>query len=284
MDEDMLETRELDLEWYAGSKGYDEDFLGVKVRRPELTPERVADCAPLTNGKGYELKYTHFSLIISKSRQLAIWTAVNLDGKKAVAVKRSRDVWYFDPRMDRKYQLGPEIYKHRDIDRGHLVRRLDPVWGPEAKTADEDTFHFTNCSPQHSKLNQRTWLGLETYILDNAIAHDLKVTVFTGPVFGDDDKVLRGYRVPAEFWKVVVMVKADKTLSATAYIESQRDLVSNLEGFQFGKYQTYQVPVRQVETLTGLHFGDLAQHDPLQNLEGRGQTAVAVKKLSDVQF
>lgn len=269
MDEIVIETRELDLAWYAQSKGYDPCFLGPRVKLPTLPAKLRSDLAPLKDGTGFELTYEHFSLVLSKSRQLAVFTAVNIDGKNAQDLKRDRDVWYFDPRVAQQYQMGPEVYKHRDIDRGHLVRRLDPVWGPNAKAANEDTFHFTNCSPQHSKLNQRTWLGLEDYIMKNAKVNDLKVSVFTGPVFRPDDLVyLEKYLIPAEFWKVVVMVKTDGPLSATAYIESQRDLINqdlaaSPKDFAFGEYKTYQVPVGEVEKLTRARFGTLAKHDPL---------------------
>ncbi len=51
---------------------------------------------------------------------------------------------------------------------------------------------------------------------------NLKVTVFTGPVFRSDDLIYRGVQIPAEFWKVVVIVKQDGHLSATAYLQSQK--------------------------------------------------------------
>ena len=52
-------------------------------------------------------------------------------------------------------------------------------------------------------------------------------------------------------------------LSATAYLQSQSDLISNLEAEVYGEYKTYQVPVAKIEQLTGLDFGDLRNHDPL---------------------
>jgi endonuclease G, mitochondrial len=273
MNKTTLKTAELSLEWYAGSKGYDPDFLGPRVDLPALSEQQREDLVPLKDGSGHELKYTHFSVVMSKSRQLAFFTAVNIDGKRIEALPRDRDAWYFDPRIERKYHLDPKVYKHPDLDRGHLVRRLDPVWGEEKKVANEDTFHFTNCSPQHSLLNQRTWLELEEYILDNADVNDLKVTVYTGPVFRENDKVyLDKFAIPAEFWKVVTIVKTDGSLSATAYLQSQRDLISNLEEFTYGAYKTYQVPVTEIEALTGLDFGELRQHDPLlSNLESAPQ-------------
>jgi endonuclease G len=204
---------------------------------------------------------------MNKARKLAFFTAVNIDGARLQALKRAADRWFFDPRIDREFQMGPEVYSKNDLDRGHLVRRLDPVWGSRAAEANEDTFHFTNCSPQHKNLNQKTWQELEDYILRNADVHNLRVSVFTGPVFRADDMLYRDkFQIPAEFWKVVVMVKQDGKLSATAYLQTQKNLIIDLE-FAFGEYKTYQVPVTRIEALTGLDFGKLRNFDPLANVE-----------------
>ena len=74
-----------------------------------------------------------------------------------------------------------------------------------AKVATDDTFHFTNCSPQHANLNQKIWVDLEDYLLDHAQEDDVRLTVFTGPVFKDDDPTYRGVQLPRRFWKVAVM-------------------------------------------------------------------------------
>jgi len=251
------------LEWYASSTGYDPAFLGIPVPLPKVPSRRRRDLVRLIDGSGTELKYTHFSLVMSKSRRLAYFTAVNIDGSALHSQRRQGDVWYFDPRLDKKYQSGPELYENNDLDRGHLVRRLDPMWGSLWSEAGEDTFHFTNASPQHKNLNQKTWSNLEDYILQNAGRFDLKVTVFTGPIFRADDLRYRGqFKIPAEFWKVVAIVKDDGNLSATAYLQTQKNLIEGLE-FAYGAYKTYEVPVTLIEELSGLNFGELRQHDPL---------------------
>ncbi len=265
-----LETAESDLESLSRVKGYETDFLGPDVALPALSAEQLADAAPRLDGRGHVLEYVHFSVVMCRSRRLAYFTAVNIDGRKMKTIKRGRDMWYFDPRLRRDHQAGPELYERNDLDMGHLVRRTDPVWGRPAATANEDTFHFTNCAPQHKSLNRRTWLGLEDYILNNADNHDLKVSVFTGPVFRADDMTYRGqYQLPAEFWKVVVMRRADRTLSATAYLQTQKNLLDDLESlaFAYGPYRTYQVPVTHIEAITGLDFGRLRDHDPYTTLE-----------------
>lgn len=263
-----MEVKEQPMEWYEGITGYDSDFLGQSIPLPSIPEDLEEDVVPLKQGNGYELKYTHFSILMRKSRRLAFFTAVNIDGNKLVNVRRSGDRWYFDPRIEREYQYGPELYEHPAIDRGHLVRRLDPVWGADAKEANEDTFHFTNCSPQHKALNQQTWQNLEDYILKNASRYSLKVVVFTGPVFRDDDMLYRGkFQIPAEFWKVAVIVKEDGKLSSTAYLQTQKNLIEDLE-FAYGKYKMYQIPVAKIEALTKLDFGDLRNHDPMDRIEG----------------
>ena len=256
--------------------GYDSTFLGLehRVDLPQLSDEMKKDVSYMDNGS-YVLDYTHFSIVMCRSRCLAYFTAVNIDGSQAKNIKRSGDSWNFDPRIPKDAQYGDELYAKNDLDRGHLVRRLDPVWGDQAMQANSDTFHFTNSSPQHKNLNQKTWLDLENYLLQNAQNHNLKVSVFTGPVFRSDDMIYRGkFKIPAEFWKVVVMIKDNGKMSATAYLQTQKNMMVNLE-FAYGEYKTYQVPVARIEKITGLDFGDLSQCDPIANIESAGMVIKA---------
>jgi endonuclease G, mitochondrial len=274
------------LEFYASSTGYDPNFLGQSVPLPSLPKSRRRDLVRLLDRSGTELKYTHFSLLMSKSRKLAYFTAVNIDGSILKSEARKGDVWYLDPRIDQKYQSGAELYFKNELDRGHLVRRLDPMWGDVWREAGEETFHFTNAAPQHKNLNQKTWQNLEDYILKNAGKFDLKVTVFTGPIFRADDLRYRSkYKIPAEFWKVVVIVKDDGKLSATAYLQTQKNLIADLE-FAYGAYKTYQVPVELIEELSGLSFGALRQFDPLAATgeEEAATVGLVIENPEDIRF
>lgn len=256
----------------AGKKGYNAQFLGeyeMEVSLPKLSPELQQQVAPVKGEDEPLLHYRHFSILMHKTRCMAIYTACNIDGNLLYGIPRRSDRWYYDPRMDKEYQAGQQLYDHNNIHRGHLVRRLDPAWGnsrKEAKEAIEDTFFWTNCTPQHRSFNPRSWLRLEDYILENANNENLKVTVFTGPVFAETDKIYRGYKIPEEYWKVVVVHNQQSdSLSATAYIVSQSDFMNNLE-FAYGEFRTYHVPLRSVEEKTGLNFG-LGAYDPLGSQE-----------------
>lgn len=265
-------------------EGYAANFLGtkaaLKVPLPTLGSNHSA--ATLKDGKGTELKYTHFSIVMNSRRRFAFFTAVNIDGNSSTNVRRANDKWFLDPRLENKFQVGNELYANNQLDRGHLVRRLDPVWGPDARQANDDTFFFTNATPQHARLNQGNWNDLEDYILTNTDAHDLKVNVFTGPVFGDDDPEYREVFLPQRFWKVVVVHNGKtKKLHATGYMLSQSDLLTNIE-FVFGQFRTYQTPIREIERETGLKFGKLRNFDPIDKQETFAIREIV--RLEDIQL
>lgn len=274
--------------------GYDPDFLGHGLCAPwpglpvavEDDLARPSDELP---GQPGELRYTHFGVRFSTSRRQPVMTAVNIDGRHAVRIKRGRDRWFTDGRLPRGIQLGQEDYAHPDIDRGHMVRREDPNWDPAAGSGDDsavarqangDTFHYTNAAPQHAEMNQgrELWLGLEDHVLDSARTHGFRACVLTGPVARDDDpEIAPGVLAPREFWKVVAMRDADRdALHATAYLLSQGDLIRELlerrdrtealEGFVLGPYRTFQLAIRDLADATGHDFSAYLDADPL----GRG--------------
>ncbi len=262
---------------YASRPGYDRAFLGgTPLPLPTLKGAAAKDTVMFTgpNGKTNELRYHHFSVVMSKSRRFARLTAVNVDGGQSVEFDRENDAWSFDPRIDKKFQVGNALYAKNPFDRGHLVRRLDPVWGGSqvATFANGDTFHFTNCSPQHEGFNRnpQVWAGIENYILNNADSNDLRVTVFTAPVLRSTDPTFQDIKVPLQFWKVVAFRRKNNALASSAYLLSQENLVEDVvadEEFVFGAYKTFQVSLNQIATLASLDLGALVPVDVLGGLD-----------------
>lgn len=281
---------------YSNRKGYDPNFLGggaLRVPLPRLSGAMKAKAAINKQAVGenrYVLPYHHYSVVMNKERRLAYFTAVNIDGNKDEKIKRENDKWFIDPRIGKDEQTNNEVYAANPLDRGHLVRRLDPAWGDSeqlAKVANDDTFHFTNCSPQHKNFNQNqtTWAGLENYILENANRENFRASVFTGPVLSDDDPPYRGVHLPRQFWKVAVMVKESGDMSATAYLLSQASLIEDIadENFSFGAYKTFQVPIHEVEELTGLNFGNLKSYDPINEMESFGLESDGIREIASLE-
>jgi endonuclease G, mitochondrial len=211
---------------YTNRKGYDPNFLGVSVPLPVLNEEQRRNAAKNSMARPGEdnavLPYHHFSIVMNRRRQLAYYTAVNIDGRHGRKPQRSGDRWFFDPRIAESEQIGEDLYARNALDRGHLVRRLDPAWGSlnEALLANNDTFHFTNCSPQHARFNQNdeTWQGIENYLINQAQEERKRLTIFTGPVLTEDDPLYRSVRLPVHFWKIAAYVKTNGMLSVSAYL------------------------------------------------------------------
>jgi endonuclease G len=273
-----LEKIEIDTD-YSNREGYDAKFLGSgksRVPLPEMTPAMIRDAVvslePADGAPNYELLYNHFSVVLSSRRRLAYFTAVNIDGTQEQKLdKREQDRWIFDHRVEGRFQIGNDWYA-KPFDRGHLVRRLDPAWGRSsslAKQANDDTFHFTNCSPQHARFNEgkRLWQGLENHLLDTANKEDRRISVFTGPIFADDDPVHQGVQVPKQFWKVAVWVRPDGTMGAAGFVISQEELLTamGLEGAAEQVARTFQVRISAIEKLTELDFGHLRTIDTFRS-------------------
>jgi endonuclease G len=268
---------------FPNRPGYDELFLGSELPLPKLSPELQRQAATRLDKPGEtELEYTHFSVIQNKERRTPMLTAVNLDGAQIEEVERDGK-WVFDDRIAREHQTGNEAYKNNAIDRGHMVRRRDPMWGEKSFEGQDDTFVYTNAALQHADLNQREWLDLENYILDNAMTYDRKVTVFTGPVLAADDpkfdnkgKMSTPTRIPQAFFKVVAWKAPSGELKGQGYMMSQKDLIkkpqSQEEHEHVTNFKVYQVPLEKLEQMTQIDFGPL--QDETQETRRLGQKPV----------
>jgi len=268
--------------------GYNSIFLGqnFRIKFPELNEDQKKDLLKFESNK-FRLDYIHYTSVMSKSRRIAFFTAVNIDGDTWQDNSR-KGAWSEDPRIAVTEQLGRKLYsaKKSDFDKGHLVRREDPEWGDKILSikAGENTFWFPNAAPQHEKLNRKIWAELESNVLHlGADEQNLKVNVFTGPVLAKTDGVFvtkvedKEIQIPNLFWKVIVWTKSNGKAHAVGFIMSQekflidagiikKPLVINkkklgklgdediFEHLEFKDGKTYQVKIDEIEKLTGLKF------------------------------
>jgi len=293
---------------YSNRAGYNPDFLeSITVPLPRLTKDMEKDTAQVRldvrkHDDPFELTYYHYSVYLNKRRRTAWFSAANVDGDHRPDIgKRQGDRWYADPRILKSEQLGQEAFES-GIDRGHLTRREDTAWGddvPTATLANNDTFHFTNCSLQASAFNRGKdrWQGLEQYLLEqHAKKSKRRMVVITGPLFASKDPTYKNDRMnytvrcPLQFWKVCVLVRNDGTPSATAFILGQEE-IEGLPGFEeaFNVAAT-QITIAKLEKETGLDFGDLRNQDHFAQagsgtLEGTTEATVGgrvICRLADI--
>jgi endonuclease G len=296
---------------YGNRPGYDPSFLEtIDVPLPRVSKAMEQDTARVRsdaqkNGDPFELAYYHYSVYMNKRRRTAWFSAANVDGDHRPDIgKRRGDRWYTDPRILRSEQIGQEAFEP-GIDRGHLTRRQDTAWGSDvasATLANNDTFHFTNCSLQASPFNQAKdrWQGLEQFLLEqHAKKERRRLVVITGPLFAANDPIYKNDRMnysvrcPLQFWKICVLIRRDGTPSATGFVLGQED-IQNLPGFEeaFDVAAT-QIGIADLEERTGLDFGDIKKFDhfaaggvpgtlELPGVEGVVRRAKIVRNGSDI--
>ncbi|MEZ0166555.1 DNA/RNA non-specific endonuclease [Kineococcus sp. LSe6-4] len=265
-------THAADVPDLSHRTGYDPRFLAPGPPVPLPVP---LDGAPVV-----VLPYTHFSVVHRPDRRLAAATVVAVDGAALVDVPRRGDGWFLDPRLAPDEQAGAQLYARNDLDRGHLVRRRDAGWGPQAARADADTFAYTNAAPQAARFNQsmQLWLGLEDHVLAHARRWGTRLVVVTGPVFADDDPQYRGVRIPRRFYKIAAYLlpqpvgpggadPGGPVLASAGFVLDQTPLVEQVVRAQahdvpeLGGFRTFQVPVEDIGDLTALDLGPLVAAD-----------------------
>lgn len=295
---------------YASRKGYDKGFLGIPVEMPALSAIQKEEAARnrWTNSQEnpFELKYQHFSVVMNGRRRLPFFTAVNIDGASVVKIDRKtgvvtrgpesaegREKWYDDDRVGDDQICEDTLYTSAPMSmfqRGHLVKRTDPSWASNEKAlrGQADTFHFTNCAPQHFRFNpvKSRWAGIEDWITNTSDDDNIRVSVFSGPVFNDTDRLIGYLKIPQAFWKVVVWVKNGR-LKATAVFADQSDLLESIGSESTGDLgqlpehlpDEYHCSISYIEQITSLKFNLTAESDTyISTHEGAGPEGNQTKR------
>lgn len=252
------------------------------------------------------------------------------------------EVWFIDERIKEEEQTPVNLFsgqtafdsdgnpitnkkaaphRNRIFQQGHLTRRQDPLWGNDDAVvlrAHADTFHVTNRSPQVGFFNMGVfkpaaeaghpggtlhWRALEDFVLNNARADGKRVTVFTGPIFDDENDILwergrddmKGFRAPLEYWKLLLRVE-NGVLHATAFIADQKPLIDfvpeliDLDAeaanrIAFSKVKRFHVSVQELSDRTGLDFGsDVEAADTFKPGPGEEARRRPVKDIKDFTF
>jgi len=271
---------------------YDKNFItGKPVELPIIRGRLKDKIAPLISGNGYIIDYAHHSVAMNKQRKFAFFAASNINGQSWEAIERKGSFKKDEKAILPNYQLGKELYdairakglSPNDFEQGHLTTFQEVLWGTaaERKKAAADTFYYTNCVPQHERVNSGLWRSLEQYVLKTeTLQHGLKVNVITGPLLLNSDpfyieKVNGEFvKIPCVFWKIIYYPN-ESGLNAVGFMMSHKQLLlkdgtvtydkgkvkeSRIKEvtedlFMDYKYDdVYQVKVEFIQQQTGLKF------------------------------
>lgn len=188
------------------------------------------------------VQHSAITIGYSENHELPQWVAYVLRKEHLRDCVDRKDDFREDPRV-RTGSALPTDYKNSGYDRGHIAPAGDMKW---SKQAMEESFFMSNITPQSPGMNRGRWASLET--LTRAWAKEGEETIIvSGPVLRDNlSRIGRtGVSVPDEHFKVLLRSKGNQR-HAIAFLMTQNPTASGLE--------TYVVPVRTVEQLTGLNF------------------------------
>src|SRR3954468_10494508 len=263
---------------------YDETFLGTVVAPPQPEGEAAADVLHVEGTTRWD--YMHFSLSMSASRRLARWVGWNIDGLRLFpgeSISRAGEQFRLDPRLPADAQTGDALYTGNDLDRGHLARRSDLLWGTleEARAANHDSFFYPNISPQMNDFNQSrldgVWGLLENAVLELANLDRRRLTLFGGPVLTGADIDYRDVRIPGAFWKVVVYA-LDGALSARCFVLAQQ-VEPLLPASSLDDFATYEVSLADLESLVSLSFASLREPSVATRVDAAPERVTDVRQV-----
>ena len=295
---------------YGNRSGYQADFLhGYDVPLPNVTDDRLSEIYCDRRGQPLILDYHHYSLVMNKKRRLQMWSAANVDysPKMKPGVSRKElgdDTWTLDPRIPASLQLADEEFygPARKFDRGHIFRREDGAWGAtlqEISYANADTFHWTNCTPQHESFNRSNlnglWGNLENHITEQAPNSGERYIIVAGPVLDNSHDLVHDWgggtvQIPLEFWKVIVVSEDDGSkygaLRAYGFMLEQSSTIkkNGLEAFEAGVFETYQRSLQEISKATGVVFDKVVlQADVLVGAAAEPAAKRRIKEAKDIR-
>ena len=214
-----------------------------------------------TRGKLNGKDVRNYSILYDPSRYASLWTAyVYCDAYHGSGTGNG---WSVNPQIPASQQSScKSAYPSVDgvtYDRGHQIPNAD-------RNADNSlqnqTYYWTNSTPQHSSFNQGIWNSLENQVRGMVSGSD-SVYVVTGPVYqtaggsetvrtfknsSNDGKVLP---IPNYYFKVLLKVKRSGGSITSA---SAIGFWFTHEAHSGENWQNFAVSVDEIERKTGFNF------------------------------
>ena len=198
-------------------------------------------------------KVTSFSMEYDKSKKHSRWIAFRFDNQtKQQNVSRSDEPFDADPAIGSQYQRVQADFGKQGYDRGHLCASADRLYSREV---NEQTFYYTNMSPQRNKFNTGIWLTLEGQVQSwgrSCTSSDTLYVVKGGTI--DKEEQIRGYisndlskPIPKYYYMALLFKKGD-SFKAIAFWMEHTDTPKST------KLVDYALSIDELEEKTGIDF------------------------------
>ena len=197
---------------------------------------------PETKNKKAIINHSSYSLLYSEKHEQALWIAYELTSEETNRMfERSNK---FTPDFSVKTgSANDQDYKGSGYDRGHLAPAADMSFSQRSM---QESFYYSNISPQDPSFNRGIWKRLESLVRDWAVINK-SLYVVTGPVLtqGLNSIGRNSVSIPNYYYKVILDYR-NPELKAIGFIIPNIGLKGDLSSFS--------VSVDKVEEITGLNF------------------------------
>ncbi|WP_296929761.1 DNA/RNA non-specific endonuclease [Porphyromonas sp.] len=198
-----------------------------------------------------------------------IWVCYSADEYTSQRHTGRSDAWSWDPFVPSQYEVTRSDFK--GYDRGHIVASADRLYSEEA---NQQTFYYTNMSPQRRNLNTGVWLQLEQLVQGWARNSRLRDNLYVvkGGTLREDETIgatVGGITVPRYYWMAILAQRGDHYQAIAFWVDHTNPA-------QVDRPRTVAISIDQLEERTGL---DLFHNLP-DNIETRVEAAHPTDDLS----
>jgi len=187
-------------------------------------------------------KHYSYSLSYNEEHEQANWIAYQYTRAETVKHIERKDKFIIDPQIPTG-SADANDYKNSGYDRGHLAPAADMLFDQRAM---EESFYFSNMSPQIHAFNNGIWKKLEKQVRDWAEQYDT-IYVVTGPVLTPDLPTIGQNKVSVpEYYYKVILKYSPPAIRGIGFIVPVIATNKNL--------QTYAVTIDSVEKFTNINF------------------------------
>lgn len=229
-------------------KSNGKNLLNYNVVKDSLTefnikPVPIANLEyPFTENPDEIISHTGYSFLFSNKDKQAFWIAYQLTSAETVKLYNRSD--RFTPNKSVKEGTANDNdYKGSGYDRGHLAPAADMGWSVKAM---EESFYYSNMSPQKPSFNRGIWKQLEELTREWAVQNK-EIYIVTGGVLNDSLPSIGKNKisVPKYFYKVILDY-SEPSIKGIGFIMPNESSKEPL--------QRYAVTIDSVERFTGINF------------------------------
>lgn len=193
--------------------------------------------------------HSGFTLCYNKTHEQSNWVAYQLTAAETQGTAKRSTKFKPDPKVKGGTATDAD-YKQSGYDRGHLAPAADMSW---SETAMQESFYYSNMSPQVPSFNRGIWKKLEEQVRNWAVQFD-EIYVASGPVLtaGLPHIGANKVSVPSLYYKAL-LVYGNKGKQAIAFVlpnEASQQPLNN-----------YIITIDSLENLTGINFFAALQDD-----------------------